>query len=67
MNRSTTLNIEVLQAASKATKACHCRLLVVKLTTNTNAGGASITTTNADSQNIFNSQSRRTKRLLEKY
>ena len=42
MNRSTTLDIEVLQAASKVTNAHHCRLLVVKLATNANAGGASI-------------------------
>ena len=51
MNRSTTLDIKVLQAASKATNDRHCQLMVVKLATNANAGGASITTTNVNSQN----------------
>ena len=50
MNRSTTLDIEVLQAASKATNANHRHLLVVWLATNANTGGASITTTNVNSQ-----------------
>ena len=52
MNRSNTLDLEVLQAADKADNPCR-RQLLVKLATNANAGGASITTTNVNSKRII--------------
>ena len=51
MNRSYTSNLEVLQAAGRANNPRH-RQLVVKLATNTKAGGTSITTTNVNSKRI---------------
>ena len=52
MNRSNTLDSEVLQAAGQADKLRR-RQLVVKLATNANAGGANITTTNVNSKTII--------------
>ena len=52
MNRSNTLDLEVLQAASQADKIRR-RQLVVKLATNANAGGANITTTSVNSNKII--------------
>ena len=52
MHRSNTLDLEVLQAAGRADNPRRCQL-VVKLATNTNAGGASITTTNVNSKRII--------------
>ncbi len=52
VNRSNTLDSEVLQAASQATNPGH-RQLVVKLATNADAGGANITTTSVNSNKII--------------
>ena len=52
MNRSSTLNSEVLRAAEKA-DTIRRRQLVVKLATNANAGGANITTTSVKSTTII--------------
>ena len=52
MNRSNTLDSEVLQAAGQADKI-RCRQLVIKLATNVTAGGAHINTTNANSRKII--------------